>query len=138
LGRLEALLALADEVILAIVVTVVTAAVLRAFNVVPSLPLFIATALIVVVLLVIGYRAAVAQLRKPALGAEAFAGKVAEVVEDLAPEGIVKLEGELWRAELLGGGTARAGSRVVVEGVEGLKLLVRPLERKKSAPEEPG
>lgn len=137
MGRFEALLALADEVIMAIIITVVAAVILKVFNVVSSTPLLVATTMIVIILLIVGYRAAVAQLRRPALGAEAFIGKVAEVVEDLAPEGMVKLEGELWKAEALGAISIRAGSRVVVEKVDGLKLLVKPLERKEAETEEP-
>jgi len=60
---------------------------------------------------------------KPLAGPEALTGKEAAVVEELNPEGIVKLNGELWRAECRNGRAAR-GERVVVVGIEGTKLLV--------------
>ncbi|WP_297535290.1 NfeD family protein [Thermococcus sp.] len=61
--------------------------------------------------------------RKPSTGAEALVGRTAVVVEDLSPEGLVKLDGELWRAKCLHG-TARRGEKVRVVKVRGTRLLV--------------
>ena len=61
--------------------------------------------------------------RKPSTGAEALVGRTAVVVEDLSPEGLVKLDGELWRAKCLHG-TARRGEKVRVVKVRGTKLIV--------------
>ena len=55
-------------------------------------------------------------------GAEALAGMTAEVVEDLDPQGRVRLRGELWNASAPS--PVRAGERVVVRGVDGLRLEV--------------
>ena len=63
--------------------------------------------------------------RKPSTGAEALVGRTAVVVEDLSPEGLVKLDGELWRAKCLHG-TARRGEKVRVVEVRGTRLLVEP------------
>jgi membrane protein implicated in regulation of membrane protease activity len=60
--------------------------------------------------------------RRPAVGAEALAGKLAKVVTDCLPDGQVRVDGELWRARCDGG--ARAGETVVVRSVEGLTLVV--------------
>jgi len=58
-------------------------------------------------------------------GPEELVGRRAEVRTPLDPEGQVWTEGALWRARLGGRGPAvPAGTRVVVEGVEGLTLLV--------------
>ncbi|WP_456423587.1 NfeD family protein [Thermococcus sp.] len=66
--------------------------------------------------------------KAPEVGPEALRGKEAIVVEDLSPEGLVKIDGELWRAECLDG-TAKRGERVRVVGVKGTKLLVERRER---------
>ena len=63
-------------------------------------------------------------LRKKAeVGIEALMGKEAVVVEDLTPEGIVKIGNEYWRAKCING-HAKAGERVKVVRAKGLKLLV--------------
>ncbi|MCD6524584.1 MAG: NfeD family protein [Thermococcus sp.] len=61
--------------------------------------------------------------RKPKTGPEGLIGRTALVVEDLSPEGLVKLDGELWRAECISG-MAKRGERVKVADVRGTKLLV--------------
>ncbi len=60
---------------------------------------------------------------KPQTGFESLIGKTAVVVEDLTPEGLVKLEGEVWSAKWVNG-TAERGGEVVVIGVSGAKVLV--------------
>ncbi len=56
-----------------------------------------------------------------------LAGETAEVVQELAPEGYVRVRGELWRARTLGGtGRTPAGTRVRVTGVRGTTLVVEP------------
>ncbi len=61
--------------------------------------------------------------KRPKAGPESLVGRTAVVVEDLSPEGLVKLDGELWRARCLHG-TARRGEKVRVVEVDGTKLLV--------------
>ena len=65
--------------------------------------------------------------RKARVGVETFLGRTAVVVSPLAPAGQVKLDGELWRAR--SGGPVETGTRVIVTAVEGLTLLVRPVDR---------
>jgi membrane protein implicated in regulation of membrane protease activity len=50
-------------------------------------------------------------------------GARGRAVERLAPEGYVKIEGELWRAEAAGG-EIPAGAEVIVRGARGLTLRV--------------
>ena len=57
-------------------------------------------------------------------GPEALPGMTAEVVEDCAPWGRVRIRGELWNASCES--PVRAGERVVVRRVEGLRLEVEP------------
>jgi len=48
----------------------------------------------------------------------------------LAPSGYIRIRGELWRAEVMEGGKPiERGKRVLVMGIEGLTLLVRPEEK---------
>ena len=62
-------------------------------------------------------------------GYEELIGRVAEVRSPLAPGGQVWVDGALWGARLADGdGRAAVGDRVRVEAVDGLTLLVRPLE----------
>ncbi|MEW6377912.1 MAG: NfeD family protein [Thermodesulfobacteriota bacterium] len=52
--------------------------------------------------------------------------------ERLDPSGYIRIHGELWKAELIGGGPpVEKGESVRVQGIRGLVLLVRP-ESKKS------
>ena len=78
---------------------------------------------------VIGYVVLRSQRRTPSTGAPAMIGAVAEVRRELAPSGLVYLDGELWSAtaeDLPAGRALPAGSRVEVVGIEGLRLRVRP------------
>ncbi|WP_297465780.1 nodulation protein NfeD [Thermococcus sp.] len=70
-----------------------------------------------------------AHRRKPGAGKEELIGEIGKVIEDLDPEGVVKLHGELWTAESADGRRIPVGERVRVVKVEGLKLIVEPLEK---------
>ncbi|WP_394335160.1 NfeD family protein [Thermococcus sp. 5-4] len=61
--------------------------------------------------------------RKPEAGPERLIGRTALVVEDLSPEGVVKLDGELWKAECLNG-TVKRGEKVRIVSVRGTRVLV--------------
>ena len=62
--------------------------------------------------------------RTASVGLESMVGKRGVVVNDLWPEGQVKIAGELWRARCEGG--CESGTGVVVRDVEGLTLVVEP------------
>jgi membrane-bound ClpP family serine protease len=62
--------------------------------------------------------------RRPQVGVEALIDALAEVVQDCAPTGLVRVQGELWQAHCAAG--ARTGERVRVSAVEGLVLYVEP------------
>ena len=107
---------IADEIVLAVVLLIL----LPAVGISVPLPL---TGVILGVLLAKDVLIAPYVLRgglekAPEVGPEALRGKEAIVVEDLSPEGLVKLDGELWRAECLNG-VAERGERVKVVGVKG-------------------
>ncbi len=69
-------------------------------------------------------KALLAQRPQPRTGGEALIGMAATVRQTLDPEGLVFVEGELWRARSEEGAIA-AGERVLVTGRDGLLLRVR-------------
>lgn len=92
-----------------------------------SVPLVIATALVIafMFLAIIGY--ALRALKKPILsGQGSLSSKTGIVRTELAPEGSVQLGGELWTAESENLETISAGTRVRVVSLKGLKLIVKP------------
>jgi len=121
------LLALAaDEIIVAVFLLLVLPAL--GIDVPPPV-----TALLIAVLILKDFLIAPFVLRgglsaRPKTGPESLVGKEALVVEDLSPEGIVKIEGELWRAECING-SAKTGERVRVVSVKGAKLLAERREK---------
>jgi membrane-bound ClpP family serine protease len=62
------------------------------------------------------------QRRKVQVGAETLIGQTAEVAEECSPYGLVRVQGELWRARC--DAWAARGERVLVTGREGLTLEV--------------
>jgi membrane-bound serine protease (ClpP class) len=62
--------------------------------------------------------------RQATVGVDALVGKTGVAVNELWPEGQVKIGGEIWKARCPGG--CDAGTRVVVRAVNGLTLDVDP------------
>jgi membrane-bound ClpP family serine protease len=62
--------------------------------------------------------------RKPVIGLSDMVGSRGKTVSDLAPEGTVRIKGELWDSKAEGR-RINAGVWVIVVGQEGLKLIVR-------------
>ena len=62
--------------------------------------------------------------RKPVVGLPDMIGSKAKVVSPLAPEGVIKIKGELWVAKSAGR-RIEAGEEVIVVGQDRLKLAVR-------------
>lgn len=67
-------------------------------------------------------------------GSEALLGQVAEVRHRLDPEGMVFVEGALWRA-VSENGTVEVGDWVRIAAVHNLRLIVQPIEDAGSADE---
>ncbi len=67
---------------------------------------------------------------RPTTGQEGIIGEVGEVREDLDPEGLVFVQGELWRA-ISDGENILRGEKVVIKKVNGLKLIVGKLNKNK-------
>jgi len=64
------------------------------------------------------------QRRRPVAGREDILGLVGTVGTRLDPEGSVKVRGELWEA-LAKGQRLEPGTKVVVTGIDGLRLTVQ-------------
>ncbi len=64
--------------------------------------------------------------RKAQTGKEEMIGEVGRVVQELNPEGMVKIRGELWKAESKTGERIGVGEKVRVVEVRGLTLIVVP------------
>jgi membrane protein implicated in regulation of membrane protease activity len=64
--------------------------------------------------------------RKVRVGTETMVGRRAVVIRSCLPEGQVRLDGEIWRARCAEG--VEEGKDVVVEGLDGLILDVRPAD----------
>ncbi len=65
-----------------------------------------------------------ALIKKPVIGLPAMVGSKGKVVSPLAPDGLVRIKGELWEAESAGGGNIDTGEHIVVVGQQGLRLVV--------------
>ena len=65
------------------------------------------------------------QRKRPTTGAEGLVGETGIVTVTLAPEGRVKVHGEIWRAQAQG--QVEAGSKVRVKAVEGMMLTVEEI-----------
>lgn len=64
-----------------------------------------------------------AQRRKAVTGKESFVGVIAEVIDELSPVGMVRMQGEIWKAESLTG-TIGKGEKVRIKEMKNMKLFV--------------
>ena len=88
-------------------------------------PLVIAVTAVTAAFFLVVMSFAVRGRRGPrAIGSAAMVGRRALVIEGLSPRGRVRLDGEVWNAEAAG--AIDVGAEVIVTGVEGLTLRVRP------------
>ena len=62
--------------------------------------------------------------RKPVVGLPGMVSSKGKVVSPLAPDGVVRIKGELWEA-ISEEGSINTGEKVTVVGQDGLKLVVR-------------
>ena len=62
--------------------------------------------------------------RKPMVGLPAMVGSRGKVVSPLAPDGLIRIKGELWEAKSTGR-RINTGEEVAVVEQDGLKLIVR-------------
>ncbi len=86
----------------------------------------IVVALIIIVIVSMGVKA---QFRRIKTGKEALIGASGIAITDLKPKGEVRVMGEFWEA-IAQNGEIAAGQAVEVVGMEGMFLVVKPVEQK--------
>ena len=64
----------------------------------------------------------------PTIGRDWMIGELGEVVDDVAPDGVVRIRGALWRARVNRATPVVAGEQVRVAEIDGLWLEVEPTE----------
>ena len=69
-----------------------------------------------------------ALLREPVTSPEDLIGSRGNAIEPLAPQGYIRINSELWKAKSMGTDVS-AGEEIVVERVNGLTLIVSPLNK---------
>jgi len=116
------LLALVDDIVVALLLVVVLVALVLANVVSPTVAVVIGTAGAIVIGLV-AYMTTMALLMKPKIGGGPI-GRRGTAVTELEPAGTVLVDGERWQA--VSGVPVKKGSTVVVLAAEGLRLTVEP------------
>lgn len=102
---------------------------LRIFHVKIPLPVAIFLGLAFVALIFITYKFLVpAYRRKKTTGAEGLIGLKGGVIKPLAPEGVIKIKDEYWKAKAVDG-NINAGETVEIVEVDGLLLKVKTENR---------
>ena len=113
-----------DVIIIGLVILI-----LRIFHVKILLPLAISLGLAFVALIFITYKLLVpAYRRKITTGAEGLIGQKGRVIEPLAPEGVIKIKDEYWKAKAVDG-NINAGEIVEIVEVDRLLLKVKTENR---------
>ena len=87
----------------------------------------IVVALIVAIIFYVGVKA---QFRRVQTGKEALIGAKGIATSDLKPKGEVRVMGEFWEAITSKDGEIITGQTVEVVGMEGMFLVVKPVEQK--------
>jgi len=123
--NLEPIIALIDEYLIIIIIILVILYSLYAKGIISLSGFVILVSGILILLAAIMWRVYAVYRRDAMVGPESLIGKTARVVEDLDPEGMVEVEGELWKARSVGGRVPR-GARVRVLDYNGLTLIVAP------------
>jgi len=67
-----------------------------------------------------------AQRAKPVIGMETFIGKTGEVISQLEPKGIIKVNGEIWNAESISD-KIDSGEKIIVRAIKNLTLYVEKI-----------
>jgi len=94
-----------------------------------NLPLLLITVLTIAGIFFFILQKVIASRRQPyAAGEESMVGRIGSVRESLHPDGMVFVDGALWQASTTGG-PVPAGTQVRVLQLDGLRLLVEPVEQ---------
>ncbi|MDR3627354.1 MAG: nodulation protein NfeD [Ignavibacteriaceae bacterium] len=69
-----------------------------------------------------------AQRRKPVTGPQGLVNEIGEAITEIDRNGLVKLHGEIWKAESQEGYISR-GSKIIVTGISNLRLLIKKSDK---------
>ncbi len=122
-ARLLALLKFLENDLAVVAVLVVGVTVLGAVGVTISWPVAIIVALLFVAFVLLLRIVIIPQLLSPETGRDGMLGLEGEVVITLNPVGLVRVNGEHWKATTTSGNIEK-GNKVEVVGIEGLTLRV--------------
>ena len=118
---LMVLVLLLDEAVALVLVLLV----LWFFRITVSLPVVIGIALALGTSAFITHKVIIPSFhKKKVTGSEGMIGLEGEVIEPLTPVGVIKVEGEYWKAKSVGG-DIMAGEDVEILGLNGLILKVK-------------
>ncbi len=123
-SRLEAAIALIDEILFFTIIIIIIIYLLYIKKLISPLEAAIALLLYTGIAGYITYKLYKVQTSNAVVGPESIVGKQGVVIEPLNPEGLIEVEGELWKAITKSGERINTGERVRVVNHIGLILVV--------------
>jgi len=123
-SRLEAAIALLDEISFITIIVIIIIYMLYNKKLIGHLEAIITLLLYGAIISYITYKLYKIQTSNTAVGPESMIGKRGVVVEPLDPEGLIEVEGELWKAVSKKRERISTGEKVRVVGNRGLTLIV--------------
>ncbi len=126
--RLKALLLLLDNNIITLILLFSVLALLSLLGVTVSVPLAIVLGVLFVAKLFIIRLLVIPNLGKKVTGREGMIGLQGRVVQPLAPDGMIIVQGERWKAKSVDGNDIKVDGNVEVIGQERLTLKVVRLQ----------
>ena len=123
-SRLEAAIALLDEILFFTIIVIIIIYLLYSKKLISPLGAIITLLLYAAVTSYVTYKLYKIQTSNAAVGPESMIGKRGIVIEPLDPEGLIEVEGELWKAVSKKRERINTGETVRVVGNKGLTLIV--------------
>ena len=123
-SRLEAVVALLDEILFLTIIIIIIIYLLYNYKVINLFEATIILSLYAMIASYITYKLYKVQTSSATVGPESMIGKQGIVIEPLNPEGLIEVEGELWKAVSKNGRQINPGERVRVADHIGLTLVV--------------
>lgn len=119
--HLKAFLLLLDEILVAVLIILV----LRELGVHVPFWAYVLAGVVCAALYWLLYRLLLDQRKKSPIRHDAMIGLTGECIKELNPEGLIRVQGEIWKA-VCKCGVVIEGREVVIEEFRGLTLSVKP------------
>ncbi len=123
-SRLEAAIALLDEILFFTIIVIIIIYLLYSKKLISPLETIITLLLYAAITSYITYKLYKIQTSNAAIGPESMIGKRGVVIDPLNPEGLIEVEGELWKAVSKNRERINTGEKVRVTSHMGLTLIV--------------